>query len=126
MGLSYDDEESFNESVESLRFNPPSNPDSLQGVGSTSSMPAEEGNEDDPNIILEVPRVAEGSSSGHWQERNHEEDDLNIILEVPRVAEGSSGGQERNHEEDDPNIILEVPRVAEGSSSSGGQERSEY
>ena len=98
MGLSYDDEDSLRESVESLNFNnPPSDPDSLQGVGSSSSMPAEEGNEDDPNIILEVPRVAEGSSSG----------------------------QERNHDEDDPNIILEVPRVAEGSSSSG-QERSEY
>ena len=69
MGLSYDDEDSFNESVESLRFNnPPSDPDSHQGVGSSSSMPAEEGNEDDTNIILEVPRVAEGSSSG--QERS--------------------------------------------------------
>ena len=94
MGLSYDDEESLKESVESLRFNPPSDPDSLQGVGSSDSMPAEEGNEDDPNIILEVPRVAEGSSSG--QERNHDEDDPNIILEVPRVAEGSGTGQERS------------------------------
>ena len=70
MGLSHNDEESFNESVESLRFNnPPSDPDLHQGVGSSSSsMPAEEGNEDDPNIILEVPRVAEESSSG--QERS--------------------------------------------------------
>ena len=66
MGLSYDDEESFKES---LNFNnPPSDSDSLQEVGSSSSMPAEEGNEDDPNIILEVPRVAGGSSSG--QERS--------------------------------------------------------
>ena len=124
MKLSYDDEESLKESLESLKFdNPASDPDSHQGVGSSSSLPREEGNEDDPNIILEVPRVAEGSSGG--QERNHDEDDPNIILEVPRVAEGSSGGQERNHDEDDPNIILEVPRVAEGSSS-GSQERSEY
>ena len=72
MGLSYDDEESFNEFVESLRFNnPPSDPDSLQGVGSSSTMPgpAEEENEDDPNFILEVPRVAEGSSSS-GQERS--------------------------------------------------------
>ena len=64
MGLSYDDEDSLKESVESLNFNnPPSDPDSHQGVGSSSSIPPEEGNEDDPNIILEVPRVAEGSSS---------------------------------------------------------------
>ena len=70
MGLSYDDEESFNEYVGNLHFNnPPSDPDSLQGVGSSNSMPAEEGNEDDPNIILEVPRVAEGSSTG-GQERS--------------------------------------------------------
>ena len=61
MRLSYDDEESFKESVRSLRFNnPPSDPDSRQEVGSSSSMPREEGNEDDPNIILEVQRVAEG------------------------------------------------------------------
>ena len=63
MGLSCYDEESLKEFVGSLNFNnPPSDPDSLQGVGSSGSMPAEEGNEDDPNIILEVPRVAEGRS----------------------------------------------------------------
>ena len=71
MRLSYDDEETLKESVEleSLHFNnPPSDSDSLQGVGSSSSMPPEERNEDDPNIILEVQRVAEGSSSS--QERS--------------------------------------------------------
>ena len=69
MGLSYYDEESLKEFVGSLNFNnPPSDPDSFQGVGSSGSMPAEEGNEDDPNIILEVPRVAEGGSTG--QERS--------------------------------------------------------
>ena len=71
MRLSYDDEESFKESVGSLNFyNPPSDPDSYPGVGSSSSMPPEEGNEDDPNVILEVPRVAEGSSTG--QERSED------------------------------------------------------
>ena len=66
MRLSFDDEESFKESVGSLKFNnPPSDSDSLQGVGSSSSMPPKGGNEDDPNIILEVQRVpvAEGSGS---------------------------------------------------------------
>ena len=75
MGLSYDDEDSLKESVGSLNFNnPASDPDSLQGLGSSSSMPPEEGNEDDPNIILEVPRVAEGSSSDPPQEPERSED----------------------------------------------------
>ena len=64
MRLSFDDEESFKESVGSLNFNnPPSDPDSLQGVGSSSSMPPEERNEDPANIILEVRRVPVGSGS---------------------------------------------------------------
>ena len=71
MRLSYDDEESLKESVRSIHFNnPPSDPDSHQGVRSSSSMPPEEGNEDDPNIILEVQHVAEGSSTG--QERSED------------------------------------------------------
>ena len=46
MGMSYDDEESLKEFVGSLNFNnPPSDPDSLGGVGSSGSMPAEEGSE---------------------------------------------------------------------------------
>ena len=71
MGLSYDDEKSLKETVGSLIFNnPPSDPDSYQGVGSSSSMPPEEGNEDDPNTILEVQQVAEGSSTS--QERSED------------------------------------------------------
>ena len=70
--LSLDDEEYFKEAVGSLNFNnPPSDPDSLQRVGSSSGMPPEERNEgidnppSDPNIILEVQhwQVAVGSSS---------------------------------------------------------------
>ena len=73
MRLSFDDEESFKEAVGSLHFNnPPSDSDSLQGVGGTgSSMPHEERNEDDPNIILEVRRVPVGSSSP-LQERSED------------------------------------------------------
>ena len=75
--LSSDDEESFKEAVRSLHFNNPpsnSNPDSLQGVGSStsSSMLPEERNEDDPNITLEVRRVAVGSNT--CQERSTSED----------------------------------------------------
>ena len=65
MRLSFDDEESFKEAVGSLHFNnPPSDPNSLQRVESSSSMPPQERKEDssfinpttsdpDPNIILE-------------------------------------------------------------------------
>ena len=73
MSLSFDDEESFKEAVGSLHFNPPSDLNSLQQleVGSSSSMPSQERNSDiccdnppsDPNIILEVRRVAVGSSN---------------------------------------------------------------
>ena len=80
MRLSFDDEESFKEAAGSLNFNnPPSDPDSLQGVGS-SSMPPEERNEDDnppgasdPNIILEVRRVPMGSSSPPQPEERSED-----------------------------------------------------
>ena len=75
MRLSSDDEESFKEAVGSLNFNhPPSDSDSHQGVRSNSSMPPEERNEDndnppsDPNIILEVRRVAVGTA----QERSED------------------------------------------------------
>ena len=75
MRLSSDDEESFKEAIGSLNFNnPPSDPDSLQGVGSSSSILPEERNEDnqplasDPNIILEVQRVVTGSTSSPPQE----------------------------------------------------------
>ena len=48
MRLSFDDEESFKEAAGSLHFNnPPSDPNSLQGleVGSSGSIPPQERNE---------------------------------------------------------------------------------
>ena len=83
MRLSFNDEESFKEAVGSLKFNnPPSNPDSLQGVGSSSSMPPQDRNDSedirfdnppsDPSIILEVRRVPVGSSSSPSQERGED------------------------------------------------------
>ena len=103
MRLSFDDEEPFKESLGSLNFNnPPSDSDSLQGMGSISSMPPEESNED-PNAILEVPREPVGSNgSMPPQERN---EDPNVILEVRREPVGSSSpSQERS----DDNDILPV------------------
>ena len=76
MKLSFHDEESLKESVGSLNFNKtPSDPDSLQGVGSnnSSSMPLEEPEKnEDPNIILEVWREPVGSSSSPSQERSED------------------------------------------------------
>ena len=66
MRLSFNDEESFREAVGSLDFNnPPSDPNSLQEVASSSTMPAQEMNED---ICFDNPspsssRVPVGSSS---------------------------------------------------------------
>ena len=79
MRLSSDDEESFKEAVESLKFNNPlSDQDSGQGVGSISSMmlPKERNFDsppNDPNIILEVQRVAVGSSSPPQYEERSED-----------------------------------------------------
>ena len=66
MKLSFEDEESFKEAVESLRFNNPrSDLDTLQQMGSSGSMPLEDQwNED--NVILSDPitlrRVGSSSS----------------------------------------------------------------
>ena len=62
MGLSFDDEDSFKEAVESLRFNiSSSDPNARQQVGSSGSIPLpdSERNEDnitpnDPNILRRV------------------------------------------------------------------------
>ena len=58
MKLSFDDEQSFKEAVESLRFSdPPSDPNVQQQVGSSNSMPLQdsERNEDLDNITTNDP-----------------------------------------------------------------------
>ena len=69
MRLSFDDGESFKETVESLRFNDPSSdPNSQQQSGSSNSlsMPLQESewNEDNitPNDLTTLRRVGSGSS----------------------------------------------------------------
>ena len=67
MSLSFNDEESFKEAVESLRFNS-SDPNTRQQMGSnTNSMPFEDtgGNEDHDNIAPSDPNPLRrvGSSS---------------------------------------------------------------
>ena len=85
VGLSFNDEESFEEAAGSLKFyNPPSDSSSssLQGMGSSSSsMLPQERNEDisscfpsDPNIILQVPLENSGSGSTPPQELERSED----------------------------------------------------
>ena len=68
MSLSFDDEESFKEAAGSLRFNnPPSDTDTLvlQQVGSSSSMPLEDMNED---ICFNNPSSDSNRTPPHWQE----------------------------------------------------------
>ena len=86
MKLSFDDKESFEETVGSLNFNnPPSDPNSelYRQVGSRSSMLSQERNKgicfenpaSDPNIIPEVRRVPVGtgnSNSTPLQERSED------------------------------------------------------
>ena len=75
MRLSFDDEESFKEAAGSLRFNnPPSDPNSLQRVSSSSMLPQERNDED--GICFDNPPS----------------DSNDIILQVQRVPVGSSGG----------------------------------
>ena len=66
MRLSFDDEESFKEAIESLRFNS-SDPNTRQQMGSSNSMPLEdtERNEDRDNIAPSdpIPLRRVGSSS---------------------------------------------------------------
>ena len=52
MKLSFDNEESFKEAVESLRFNnPSSDPNASQQMGSISSMPLEDSEWNEDKII---------------------------------------------------------------------------
>ena len=71
MKLSFDDEESFKEAVESLRFNkPPSDPNAEQQMGGRNSVPAvplEDSERNGDNIIpiddpITVRRVGSRSS----------------------------------------------------------------
>ena len=58
MKLSFEDEESLKETVESLRFNnPPSDPDSTQqlGVESNNSMPLQEQDQERNEDICMIP-----------------------------------------------------------------------
>ena len=69
MRLSFDDEESFKGAVESLRFNnPSSDPNVRQQLGSITSMPLEDSQRNEDNIIssdlVTVRPGRVGSSSG--------------------------------------------------------------
>ena len=82
MRLSFDDEESFKEAVESLRFN---NPPSDQHIGSRNSMPLEnsERNEDNisPSDSITLRRV--GSSSSIRETRRS--GDIQVFLNNPQI-----------------------------------------
>ena len=63
--ISFDDEESFKEAVESLRFNS-SDPNTRQQMGSSNSVPLQDSERNEDNIIpsdpITVRRVGSSSS----------------------------------------------------------------
>ena len=67
MKMSFDDEESFKEAVESLRFNS-SDPNTRQKMGSSNSVPLQDSERNEENIIssdsdpITVRRVGSSSS----------------------------------------------------------------
>ena len=90
MRLSFDDEESFKEAVESLRFNnPPSDPNSQEQFGSSNSMPLEdfERNEDRDHIAPSDPitlrRVGSSNSLSIQETRTRRSGDIQVCFNSP-------------------------------------------
>ena len=79
MRLSFDDDESFRGAIESLRFNnPSSDPNVRQQLGSINSMPLEDSERNQDNIIPSDPfntlRRVESSTSLSIQETRRDGD----------------------------------------------------
>ena len=81
MRLSFNDEESFKEAVESLRFN---NPLSDQHIGSSNSMPLEDSERNEDNISPSDPITLRrvGSSSSIRETRRS--GDIQVFLNNPQ------------------------------------------
>ena len=93
MKLSFDDKESFKETVESLRFNnPPSDPNAQQQMGSSSNsvpaVPLEDYERNGDNIIpsdpITVRRV--GSSSSLSIQETRRSGDIQVSFDNPPLA----------------------------------------
>ena len=84
MKLSFNDEESFKEAVESLRFNS-SDPNTRQQMGSNNSMLVEDSERNEVNIVPSVPiplrRV--GSSSSLSIQETRRSVDIPVFLNSP-------------------------------------------
>ena len=87
MGLSFDDEGSFKEAIESLRFNS-SDPNTRQQMGSNNSMPLEdtERNEDRDDIapIDPIPLRRVGSSSSLSIQEVRRSADIPVSFDNPQ------------------------------------------
>ena len=102
MRMSFDDEESFKEVVESLHFN--SNPNSHQQMGSSNSMPLEDSkrNHEDyiiPSDPIKIRRV--GSSSSLSIQETQRSGDIHVCFDNPQsnleftgTAKGMYAGEE--------------------------------
>ena len=97
MRMSFDDEESFKEAVESLRFNS-SDPNTPQQLESSNSMQLEdsERNEDHDNITpsdpitLQVRRVGSSSNLSMQEFRRSGPGDVQVSFDNPSLANNPS------------------------------------
>ena len=83
MKLSFDDQESFKEAVESLRFdNPPSDPNTHQEMG---SMPLQDSERNEDNITQSDPNILRlvGSSSSILPQEKSGPGDIQVCFNDP-------------------------------------------
>ena len=89
MRLSFDNEESFKEAVESLRFN--NHSDVRQQFGSSNSIPLEDSETNEDNITLSDPittlrRVGSSSSLSIQEIRRSASADIQVSFDNPPLA----------------------------------------
>ena len=84
MKLSFNDEESFKEAVESLRFNS-SDPNTRQQMGSNNSMLVEDSERNEVNIVPSdpIPLRRVGSSSSLSIQETRRSVDIPVFLNSP-------------------------------------------
>ena len=104
MRLSFDDNESFKEAVGSLRFNnPPSDPNTLQQMGSSGSMPPQDSERNEDNPLSDLNTLWRVGSSGMPPQERSEVICFNNPASHPNTLRrmGSSGSMASPERSDD-------------------------
>ena len=94
--MSFDDEESFKEAVESLRFNDPSSdPNAQQQMGSSNSVPLEDSEWSEENTIpsdlITLRRVGSSSSLSIQETRRSVDSDIQVWFNNPPTVPEFTG-----------------------------------